>query len=304
MLAAAAALLCALMLGTFLGYFSRSAQQEETPNMGQVSRPVREEQTPDAEHVATPAHENDPPIVVSEKPIQLGWIYKQHAGGKRDPTAMLVHGQGFGCLSAVQGKFGGWAEKVRVGVGDNNVWGVSGAGVEFGVDIKAHAYSVETRDHSPLSIAVNSYQWSPPSDAIRMLHKDEGLCVLTGITGGLNAPEHFMGIELHDDGYYWLHGISSDKRASVQATGVLLSREQSMAADVKEYVWQPGDEPVKMISSDEGICFLSMIGGNWSRAEDKARVHIGDDGFWYLSGGEAESHVFARAMAVRFHGEP
>jgi hypothetical protein len=238
------------------------------------------------------------------RPVKLPWVYAEHQADRRQPTALLVHGQGFGYISRVQGRFGGWAEKVRVEVGENKVWGATGAGVEFGVDVKAHAYSVETRDYKPVSIAVNAYRWQSPSDPIRMLHKDEGICVLTGIQGGLQAPEHLMGITLTDDGYFELMGNSSDKNAVCEVTAVRLSKERSLHAEVEEYQWQAGDKPVKMIHSDEGICFLSMIGGPWNRPGDEAHVWIDKDGFWYLAGGDAEMKAFAQAIAVRFFGDP
>jgi hypothetical protein len=238
------------------------------------------------------------------RPVKLPWVYAEHKADRRQPTALLIHGQGFGYISRVQGRFGGWAERVRVEVGENNVWGATGAGVEFGVDVKSHAYSVETRDHKPVSIAVNAYRWQSPSDSIRMLHKDEGICLLTGIQGGVQAPENFMGISLSDDGYYELAGNSTDKNAVCEVTAVRLSNQQSLAAEVEKYHWQAGDEPIRMIHRNEGICFLSKIGGIWNRPGDEARVWIGDDGFWYLAGGDAEMKAFAQAMSVRFFGDP
>ena len=91
----------------------------------------------------------------------------------------------------------------------------------------------------------------------------------------------------------------------MRATGVVLSREKTLAADVSEYTWQAGQVPVKMIPVDEGICILSMLEGTWSKPGDVARVYIDEgDGHWYLSGGEADSKASARAMAIRFFGRP
>ena len=273
-------------------------------------RPAGEETPPD-EASANPnsvAENNKQPATSAEaKPVHLDWIFTEHEGQKRDPSGILIQGQGFCFLSGVQGKFHGWADKVHVDVNKDNVWGVSGAGVEFNVDVKARAYSVETREPRPLSIGVNAYRWSPPSDGVRMLHKDEGLCVLTSFIGGLKADDHFVAVELADDGYYWLRGKSNDTTSTALATSVLLSRERTLNSQVTTYRWtsEMHRQPIRMIHSDEGICFLSGIYGPYSKPEDAARVYIdSDDGYWYLSGSSAEeSLIAAQAIAVRFTGE-
>jgi hypothetical protein len=246
---------------------------------------------------------NAPPPARVE-PIEYDWVLTEHEGQKRDPAGILIHGRGFCFLSGVQGKFHGWADKVLVDVNKDNVWGVTGAGVEFGVDIKARAFSVETRRPQPLSVGVNAYRWSPPSDGIRMLHKDEGICVLTTFVGGLKADDEFVGIEVGEDDYYWLRGKSNDTTSTAMATSVLLSQKRSLDADVRTYQW-PSEmhrQPIRMIHSGEGICFLSLIRGRYATPEDAARATIGEDGYWYLSGGGEESPVSAEAISVRFNG--
>ena len=239
------------------------------------------------------------------KPVHLEWIFAEHEGRKRDPSGMLIHGQGFCFLSGVQGKFHGWADKVHVDVNKDNVWGVSGAGVEFNVDVKARAFSVEMRQPRALSVEVNAYRWSPPSHGVRMLHKDEGVCVLTSFVGGLKADDEFAGVELGEDGYYWLRGKSQDTTSTALATSVLLSRERTLATKATTYRW-PSEmhrQPIRMIHSGEGICFLSLIRGRYATPEDMARVYIDEeDGFWYLSGGGPESPVSAEAIAIQFEG--
>ena len=62
-------------------------------------------------------------------------------------------------------------------------------------------------------------------------------------------------------------------------------------------------QPIRMIHSDEGICFLSLLRGRYSTPDDAARVYIDEsDGYWYLSGGGPESPASAEAIAVRFDG--
>jgi hypothetical protein len=71
------------------------------------------------------------------------------------------------------------------------------------------------------------------------------------------------------------------------------------AVEYRVYEWKRNAAPVKMISKDEGYCFLTEIGGHFAGGGESVKVYIGEDGFWYLGGG-AFQDIWAKAMSVKF----
>ena len=63
--------------------------------------------------------------------------------------------------------------------------------------------------------------------------------------------------------------------------------------------WSVGQERVRMIRAEDGICFLSAVGGSFAGGGEWVRVRI-DDGFWYLEGHCQQPFVFAEATCVQF----
>ena len=74
---------------------------------------------------------------------------------------------------------------------------------------------------------------------------------------------------------------------------------ESLTTEYRQYEWQRGGAPVRMISKDEGFCFLSAVGGHFAGGGESVRVYIGEDGFWYL-GGSAAQELWGKAMSVKF----
>ena len=69
------------------------------------------------------------------------------------------------------------------------------------------------------------------------------------------------------------------------------------------YIWQQGQR-VPMLPVDEGLCFLTMVGGNFAGDREVARVEI-VDGNWVLSGVDNPGRpVFAEARCWRFPQRP
>lgn len=65
------------------------------------------------------------------------------------------------------------------------------------------------------------------------------------------------------------------------------------------YRWENNGPPVKMIHQDEGICYLSGIGGAFQGGAEVARVYVHDDGYWYLHGSTGQGLLVVNATAVK-----
>jgi hypothetical protein len=56
-----------------------------------------------------------------------------------------------------------------------------------------------------------------------------------------------------------------------------------------------------MIKKDDGFCYLSGVAGKFEGDGETARVHVAEDGWWYLTGKAAQA-ISARAISVRVKG--
>ena len=65
------------------------------------------------------------------------------------------------------------------------------------------------------------------------------------------------------------------------------------------YRWENNGPPVKMIHQDEGICYLSGVGGAFHGGAEVARVYIHEDGYWYLHGSTGHGFLVVNATAVK-----
>jgi hypothetical protein len=71
-------------------------------------------------------------------------------------------------------------------------------------------------------------------------------------------------------------------------------------AGISVFQWRVGKERVRLIRADDGICFLSAVGGSFAGGGEWVRVRV-DDGWWYLEGHCQQPLVWAEATCVRFH---
>jgi hypothetical protein len=51
------------------------------------------------------------------------------------------------------------------------------------------------------------------------------------------------------------------------------------------YTWEAGQEPVKMIHSSRGFPVIVRVSGKFEGGGEHVDAYVGDDGYWYLSGG-------------------
>jgi len=96
----------------------------------------------------------------------------------------LIHGrEGFCYLSAISGGLRGAGEAVRVALQQDGWWYLSG---KAAVPLEAMA-AVVPWPPRPGRPEVTSYAWRRGDAAVKMIHKSEGFCLLTGIGGGFHA---------------------------------------------------------------------------------------------------------------------
>jgi hypothetical protein len=69
--------------------------------------------------------------------------------------------------------------------------------------------------------------------------------------------------------------------------------------EYQTYEWKENQPPVKMIHKDEGFCYIMGFAGAFHGGGEWAKVNIGDDGYWYLSGDTKAGFLRVTAISVK-----
>jgi len=133
------------------------------------------------------------------------------------PAIRLIHArEGFCCLSAISGGLRGAGEAVHVAVEQDGWWYLSG---KAAVPLQAMAAVVPwpPRQERP---EVTSYTWRRGDAPVKMIHKSEGFCLLTGIGGGFHGGGEQVEIALGVDDFWYLRGKSQQSGTFGEAIAV------------------------------------------------------------------------------------
>jgi hypothetical protein len=136
-------------------------------------------------------------------------------------TIRLINGRdGFGYLSAISGGLRGEGEAVRIGLGQDGWWYLSGKSV---VPFQAMAAIVPwpTGRQRP---EVTSHTWRRGDPPVKMIHKNQGFCVLSGIGGGFFGGGERVEIALGVDDYWYLRGSSAQASTFAEAIAVRFTK--------------------------------------------------------------------------------
>jgi hypothetical protein len=65
-----------------------------------------------------------------------------------------------------------------------------------------------------------TYSWKEGQEPVRMIHKDEGFCMLTHVGGALNGGGEVAMVYIADDGYWYLRGATGTGFLRLSAVSV------------------------------------------------------------------------------------
>jgi hypothetical protein len=223
--------------------------------------------------------------------LSVGDSYMWSAG--KPSVEMIPLSQGICVLTRIGGAFYGGGEEIGIGVVGSE-WRLAG---RAGMDPVASATALLTPGAGTFRAPV-AYTWKNGDAPVRMIRTDEGICVLSGISGGLRGEGENVRVYPGDDGYWYLGGRSG-VALTVHALALRPVKANTFRALYCEAVWDAKTGPVKMISKDEGFCFISGVAGKYEGASEIARVYVDQDGFWCLDGQSRQTTMSARAISVR-----
>ncbi len=210
---------------------------------------------------------------------------------------MMPVNEGFCVLTQFGGEFEGPGQRAVVTAWQDGLWYVGGFANRRSPAIKATSFT----DFTPQIFRpeVSEYRWMHPEPPVKMLHKSEGVCFLSGLHGTLEGGGEGVKVALGDDGYWYLSGKSVKPYLRAQAIGLHFVDAKGLQAEITRYSWKRGEPPVKMIHRSEGFCGLALIGGGFEGPAEHVRLFVGEDGYWYLSARSRQKAMYADAIAVR-----
>ena len=92
------------------------------------------------------------------------------------------------------------------------------------------------------------------------------LCVIVGLV--ISAQE--------------LANLSDDARKTEIKIATLES--YFTESNLKKYSWWQGNPRTQLIPANQGICFLTRVGGQFEGAGEEVYIDVNENGYWYLYG--------------------
>lgn len=230
------------------------------------------------------------------RPSPFKFAVATHQWKRRQGPIKLAPGADTFCLlSSLAGSFRGFGESAGIAWGIDNHWYLYGKTQQ---PLAAEATTVASPLRLQFMPQPAEVKWRKGQPDVKMIHHSKGLCVLAGVSGKFQGLGERVRVFVNpDDGFWYLQGRSQQPLAA-RAIAVPLRKDATVKLQFQEHRWARGRGRVKLIHADEGFCFLSSVGGNFAGFGEKVRVHVGDDGFWYLEG-RSQQPLVARAISVR-----
>jgi|LSQX01.3.fsa_nt_gb hypothetical protein len=134
----------------------------------------------------------------------------------------VINGQkGFCYLSGICGALRGAGEAVHITLEQDGWWYISGKSRIF---LHAMATCVPWPPHR-LQPKVTFFTWRRGDQPVKMIPKNEGFCVLTGIGGGFHGGAERVEISLGPDDFWYLKGSSMQSATFAEAIGLQFVKE-------------------------------------------------------------------------------
>lgn len=160
-------------------------------------------------------------FAVQSDTVRLPSVIRTVSWGPNDGAIRLINSKdGFCFLSAVSGGFRGGGEAVRVGLAADGFWYLSGKSV---TPVQAVAAVVPWGTHSKRPDRVLAFKWAKGDPPVKMLHKNAGFCVLSGVGGAFQGGGEVVEISLGPDDFWYLSGKSGQLTTSGEAVALEFS---------------------------------------------------------------------------------
>jgi hypothetical protein len=113
------------------------------------------------------------------------------------------------------------------------------------------------------------------------------------------APETLVGSNVLSDLNILRHEVET-LRAETTTSGNLVSERTFRGAQIIFAHWQQGQQPIRLIKRDEGVCFLTGVSGHFAGGAESVKLWIDHDGYWYLGGDSKQQDVNADCVVLKY----
>jgi hypothetical protein len=148
----------------------------------------------------------------------------------------------------------------------------------------------------PATFRYTEHPWSAGKPAVELVANSRGFAFLSSAGGNFQGGAEWLRVQLKPGGSWQLEGSSNQSSLAGAAIAVETPLRDFFQKDVREFEWNPGMAPVKMIPVADGICFLTAVGGGFIGGGEQVGISVQED-HWVLSGRSA-TPVGARAVAL------
>jgi hypothetical protein len=231
------------------------------------------------------------------KPSPYEYAVADYGWDRGEPAVKLTANDASFCfLTSIAGSLAGYGEKVSLAPGVDGNWYLACTTQQ---PLAARAAAVTTKLRREFEDKYELHSWQRGQSAVKMIHKDEGFCFLSSVSGTFRGFGEQVRVYINpDDGFWYLDGHSGQAQLAAKAYSVKLVRGSAIKLECTEHVWSRGKADVPMLPQDQGFCFLSSVAGNFAGFGENVYVKVNDQGDWVL-GGTSQQPLSARAYSVK-----
>lgn len=253
----------------------------------------------DADVAGPPAAREQQALAVKPPPLpiqtaQFGWQWDK-------PTRIAGPSEtNFLLLASVGGHFLGDGEWFTMNIDDQQQWTVGGGAVK-------HIGTAFTVVDSPcrrlFEPEVEEFEWKKDSGPIQLIHKNDGFAVLSGVHGCFLGKGEMVRVYLAEDDHWYLEGKSAHKTRG-RARVYRYRQPGQFQAEVKEYIATDQTPRVELLDPQEGLCYLSAMGGGFHGWGEIIYCQIDEQtGRWYFDVDAKQPSTVAHCIELRFSDE-
>lgn len=151
----------------------------------------------------------------------------------------------------------------------------------------------------PLQYKKQEFNWKTGENKKDIGQLKQGFAFITGVAGNFGGPKEGFELQATKSGAWTLTGQSSDFIAA-RSMAVTDLQPVKFQTQTTRYEWTAGKPTVKMLHQKDGICILTGFTGAMRGYGESVKVHLADDGYWYLEGSSAQGELKATAIGLKW----
>ncbi len=169
-------------------------------------------------------------------------------------------------------------------------------GVNFSATTWQSPYRSEFEDQ------VEVKHWGKGEAPVKLIHQHDGFAILSGATGPFLGPEHDVRVAIDPkDGYWYLTG-TTNLGTTAKATVFKFKRPGEFRAKVTE-IEGSTDDKKPLAPTQDCLCFISGLSGNFHGAGEHAEITVGKAGQWHAFVKRVQPSANARFTVIHFKQE-